>query len=496
MNEGSPSAYRPLVRVVRFALWVFFRRIESAGTHHVPAEGGGLLFSWHPNGVVDPALIITQCRRTVVFGARDGLFRIPVFGRLVRALGTVPIYRAEDRTGETSDEARQVANARSLDALAHSVVKGNFSALFPEGISHDHSQPQDLKTGAARLYYRACELAACAGEMTPVLVPVGLHYDRKSVFRSSAFVRFHEPLRLPRDLTFEKVIALPEAARRERYRQLTALLDDVLTQTVHATESWELHAQMERARSLIRAERAHQSGSRLTNAELAEQSRGFARVWHAYAVRVETHPEQTRDLMKRLRAYDRKLRVLGLDDDELDHPPRVWSAYGPAFVVAQLLCLYLLIPPVVVFGFVVNGPPYLLLKVIVRWAAKQRKDEASIKIVVGAALFTVTWLSVAGLCAWGQLNLGDYFSGVPKVPILTFVSVLVFSMLGAAWAWHHKVAMGQTWRALKVRFTRRRQWVALSALRVERAELHDALLDLARGVQLPYAAGTSGVISE
>ena len=69
--------------------------------------------------------------------------------------------------------------------------------LFPEGVSHDDPFLQELKTGAARLYYRAKQLCDETG-VPPVIVPVGLHYDNKTAFRSDALVEFHAPLQLPR----------------------------------------------------------------------------------------------------------------------------------------------------------------------------------------------------------------------------------------------------------------------------------------------------------
>ncbi|MBT8467758.1 MAG: 1-acyl-sn-glycerol-3-phosphate acyltransferase, partial [Deltaproteobacteria bacterium] len=108
------------VRLVRFLAGLFFRRVEVSGVEHVPTSGGGILIAWHPNGLVDPALIITGFPRRVVFGARDGLFAWPIVGRLMRALGTVPIFRATDSKDGNVDARRQ-ANRRSLDAMARAV---------------------------------------------------------------------------------------------------------------------------------------------------------------------------------------------------------------------------------------------------------------------------------------------------------------------------------------------------------------------------------------
>jgi 1-acyl-sn-glycerol-3-phosphate acyltransferase len=161
------------IRTLRLIARAFFRRIEVTGLENVPETGGGLLISWHPNAMIDAGLILTQFPRRIVFGARHGLFEWPLLGRLMRHLGTVPIYRGQDQGAGRLDAERQAANTQSLDALAREVADGSFAALFPEGISHDEPFPQELKTGAARLFYRACELTG-VGSLKPVVIPIGL----------------------------------------------------------------------------------------------------------------------------------------------------------------------------------------------------------------------------------------------------------------------------------------------------------------------------------
>jgi 1-acyl-sn-glycerol-3-phosphate acyltransferase len=134
----------------------WFRRLEVAGLQQSAVGGrSGILVSWHPNGLVDPALIVATFPGHVVFGARHGLFRWPVLGAMMRATGAVPLYRGIDATGMTPEE-RRAQNARSLDALAQAVAEGRFSCLFPEGDSHDAPNLLELKTGVARFHERAC----------------------------------------------------------------------------------------------------------------------------------------------------------------------------------------------------------------------------------------------------------------------------------------------------------------------------------------------------
>ena len=114
MLSRPPVAYRVLVGTVRLAMRLFFREISCEGRERIPTDGGGLVVSWHPNGLIDPALILAYFPGKIVFGARHGLFAWPALGWLMRRVGTVPIYRAADRSRMSLEERRK-ANQASLD---------------------------------------------------------------------------------------------------------------------------------------------------------------------------------------------------------------------------------------------------------------------------------------------------------------------------------------------------------------------------------------------
>ena len=126
----TPLAYRFLVQFVRFVMWVFFKEVAVEGKEHVPQDRGGLLIAWHPNGLIDPALIMAHFPGRIVFGARDGLLRWPVIGLMMRLIGTVPIYRASDTKGMSAEE-RSAANRQSLAALAQELGKRLVFGTFP-----------------------------------------------------------------------------------------------------------------------------------------------------------------------------------------------------------------------------------------------------------------------------------------------------------------------------------------------------------------------------
>ncbi len=481
------------VRVVRFLVGLFFRRVEVSGLAHVPLSGGGILVAWHPNGLVDPALIISCFPRRVVFGARHGLFAWPIVGRLMRALGTVPIYRASDLKN-ADDATRREANRKSLDAMAKAVAKGRFAALFPEGVSHDDPFLKELKTGAARLFYRARQLCD-ENEEPPVIIPVGLHYDDKTMFRSDALVEFHPPLLLSDEL-LAPISEDDDDALRARSSELTRILEPVLQEVTHATESWELNHLMNRVRSLVRAERAKRAGVSLKAPNMVERALGMSRVWKAYAARSETDPDEVRALTDRVSAYDKALRAVKLEDDDLDKPPPIESKWLPVILAVQAAVVFLVLPPILVLGVLINAPPYFAIQVISRIASRQYKDTATIKLIAGVVLFPLSWVIAALLVGLGQIELHNTFQGISRAPWSAGITTFFVGAFGGALALVYLELVRTTWTSIKIRAKRRWGSTIIRQLSAERAALYEAIEELREGLDLPgdvLADGRVGV---
>lgn len=469
------------VRLVRFLVGLFFRRMEVSGAEHIPKTGGGILIAWHPNGLLDPALIISSFPRTVVFGARHGLFSWPLIGRIMKALGTVPIYRASDMK-EASNDARRAANQKSLDALAHAVCDGGFAALFPEGVSHDDPFLQELKTGAARLYYRARQLCSERG-LPPVIIPVGLHYDDKATFRSSVLVEFHPPLRIP-DQLLTPIAEGDGETFRAQSSELTEVLDPVLREVTHATESWELNQLMNRVGSLMRAEDAKRESVSLDPAGIAERTLGMTRVWKGYYARMESDPAGMNALLDRVGAYDRALREINLEDDDLDEPPRIESKWLPLLLALQGAVVFLVFPPVLLLGFLINAPAYLLIRPVAKVMSKQHKDTATIKLIAGIVLFPLSWLVAGLLVGFGQVHAHDTFEGIPRAPWAAGITTFFIGAFGGALALVYIELVKRTWTSIKVRAKRRWGANIIEQLASERASLYELIEQMRREVEL------------
>ncbi len=458
-------------------LGLFFNHVEVVGVENVPSVGGGLIVAWHPNGIIDPALILSKLPREVVFGARHGLFLWPLLGRLMRAIETVPIYRAEDGGDE---DLRKKANTESLNELANAVVNGKFAVLFPEGVSHDRSFVQPIRRGAARLYFAAVDRSVDTAP--PVIVPVGLHYNQKRGFRSKVLVVFYPPLPV------DGIHHAPDE-RDLGTQQLTDLIESTIHDVIGATEDWETHHLMHQARRIVRVESELDNEQLRVLSPLHERAVGFARIHKGYTERLRSDPKRIGLLYNRLRLYNEDIRALGFHERELGAGAIKVSPWIPLILVLQGAMIYLLLPPILLIGYTVNSLPALLLRAWCLFGAKDKKDEASIKLLGGMVLFPMFWI-LAGVVTVSSYSLvAEYFPNIPTSPLVAGVCVAILSALGGAVAVRYLRLSRRLLRQIRVGFTRRMASESVYRLLAERRAIYEELIDLREGLELPEQLG-------
>jgi glycerol-3-phosphate O-acyltransferase/dihydroxyacetone phosphate acyltransferase len=485
--------YRILLAMLRVIARAFFRRIEVVGTGNVPRDRGGVLVAWHPNGLVDPCLVLTCFPCHVVFGARHGLFRWPIVGTILRALGTVPIYRATDLP-KSQERARVEGNRQSLSALAKAVAEGSYAALFPEGKSHDQPTLAPIKAGAARLYYEA--RAECAPDApVPAIVPVGIYYDEKRLFRTRALVWFHPPIELRDELDVTEAPDEPSGANKSRIRALTQTIADVLETVVHPADDWATHDTLQRVRKLVRAERKKRAGAESAKPSLEEKTLGFARARDAYYKRRVSHPQQAAALRQRVEAYDASLQALRLDDHELDSSPKLMNPMLIAFSVLQFLLVFIALPPLLLLGFVLNAPTALLVRWGARLFAKQPKDLATVKILIGCAAFPLTWIGVGVGGALAHEAVSERFSSLPDSPVWLGLALAILTAIGGIHALTYQKLTSETIRNFRVRIALITKAKPIADALSERAAIFDEIMQIATGLELPGQVTPDGAVS-
>jgi 1-acyl-sn-glycerol-3-phosphate acyltransferase len=137
-----PFAYRFAVGLLRPLFMVLTKR-DWRGAEHLPATGG---FVATPNHLshVDPLVFahyMYDNGREPYFLGKEGVFRVPVVGAILRGAEQIPVYR---NTGKAADAFR---------AAVAAVNDGKAVGVYPEGtLTRDPDLwPMVGKTGAARI---------------------------------------------------------------------------------------------------------------------------------------------------------------------------------------------------------------------------------------------------------------------------------------------------------------------------------------------------------
>jgi 1-acyl-sn-glycerol-3-phosphate acyltransferase len=76
----------------RVILWAFGIDVEVKGEQYLPEKGGGIVVFNHQS-LFDIPILLVSTNKHFRFGAKIELFRIPIFGAAMRAVGTLPIAR-------------------------------------------------------------------------------------------------------------------------------------------------------------------------------------------------------------------------------------------------------------------------------------------------------------------------------------------------------------------------------------------------------------------
>jgi 1-acyl-sn-glycerol-3-phosphate acyltransferase len=232
---------------------------ECHGTTQIPAHGPAVVASNHPS-YLDPILLSLSVRRPIHFMAWNALFRVPVLGALIRALGAFPV---DTRPGQ--------GRAAYEQAKKH-LLAGEVVGLFPEGKrSRAGWLEPSLREGAARL---ALETGAPLVPATIVGAFRAWPYFRSLPEPARIKVRFHEP-----------IDPAPWQGKPEE-EALTALLDE-LRRRVDRTLLPGVKADL-KITMLYRQPapwpRLHEYGPALALALFVFwRTRSFAAVWPAYA---------------------------------------------------------------------------------------------------------------------------------------------------------------------------------------------------------------------
>jgi 1-acyl-sn-glycerol-3-phosphate acyltransferase len=338
-------------------------------------DGPVLVVANHPNVFFDPLVIFHVAGRPTRPLAKAPLFQNPVYRPFLVALGGLPVWRRMD------DPTLVHRNEETFRAAIAALAAGDAVQIYPEGRSHSEPSLAPLRTGAARIALRA--EAESGWRLGLHIVPIGLTFTRKTLFRGRVAAYVGEPF---------TVTAWRGAWESDPVEAVRALTDEIarrleaVTLNVAEREDVEL---IETAEQLYAREKGWAGwrereglGERLPR--LQAFARGLA--W----LRAHDAPRHRR-LARAVSRYRRRAERLGAG--EADVPPR-YRATGVARFVAREGAALLVGLPVAAAGIAFWYAPYLVPRLVVRRARPVHEAIATWKLLAALAAFGA-WYALA-----------------------------------------------------------------------------------------------------
>jgi 1-acyl-sn-glycerol-3-phosphate acyltransferase len=152
VKSGMPRAYRAVVA----AVWPILRgwgRLQVVGAEELPPSGPTLLLANH-DSAWDPLAVAAAVRkrRQIRALARSDLWKYPVLGRALDAMGQIPIDRGQN-------------DAHALGVATAELAAGACIGVFPEG-TVSRGRRLRVRSGAGRLALAVPEAHLCCAAVT------------------------------------------------------------------------------------------------------------------------------------------------------------------------------------------------------------------------------------------------------------------------------------------------------------------------------------------
>jgi len=129
------TMYAIFARPVR---WLY--RVKVVGLENVPAEG--CILACNHTAFSDVLVVSAAAKRQVRYMAKKELFKIPLLGRLIAALGAYPVNRGG-------------ADVGSIKRTIGLLEAGELIGIFPQGTRHGFKDPRqtEIKGGIGMIAY-------------------------------------------------------------------------------------------------------------------------------------------------------------------------------------------------------------------------------------------------------------------------------------------------------------------------------------------------------
>ena len=335
----------------RVLMSTWFREISLIDTDNLPTDRGSVIVSWHPGGLFDKML----------------------------TKGLIPGYQVKfDGLVDDDDE---------LEEIASQVASGGHVVVFPEGESHESPRTKQIRDCAAKIALRAVELE---GENKPVIIPVGIHYSRKSYFREKVALTIERPIEIKGSI-----------------EKLSEVISGEISRASHSRDDWQDRELIWKARSIIRAERLRKNPELKQKSSYGEDVKGARRVRAAWEWLAHDDPERCSSLVKRTRDHMSMLDSFSLKPRYVDSRPESVTTKGFLISVWWLCFAWSFMLGIVTLSALIGSiPPFLIVVTGDRIFGSKLKESSrgALKLYTASIIYPIWWLLAAAAFTWALIS--------------------------------------------------------------------------------------------
>ena len=217
--QDNDGWYNFLHYYVNAVIKLSYRKMQYTGFEDVPNDGAVIFAPSHTGTLMDALVILACNHKPKVFVARADIFKNPTLAKVFRFLKIMPIMRMRDGMDEVKKNNKTIEQA--VDVLKDKVP----FCIFPEGTHQAKYSLQPISKGIFRIALQAHELMPD----TPLyIVPVGIRYGSFWRYRSTAHIKFGEPLKVN-----DFVEQNSEKTPQELMNVMRVALDKGMKETIH-----------------------------------------------------------------------------------------------------------------------------------------------------------------------------------------------------------------------------------------------------------------------
>lgn len=425
-----------------------FRTREVTGRDTLPTDRGNLCCAWHTNGLIDPLAIALNHNRFFVLGGRHDLVTRPLLSWWTRRMAVQPVVRKAEllRGGCSEEEATQI-NGRSLLMLATGISEGFGCVLFPEGTSHSESSMLRFRTGPMRTVLAAGAIAKSRGNALPAVIPIGLHFRNRELFRTDEWVEYGTPLQLvDDDIPDELVEAVKDGKWSEPpASKVTALRDKLRLELVPMTPNTSDWSEYDALHLMghVEARRSGQPLSSWREEVLAARALRDALQPADISLMDPEVPAIESSVLAPAKAAAQLLSDRGLDGRDLNAAGTDLRTFNPTKIIAPLIRLpiALLMLPICLYAFGGQVAMGRLLGDSTDEGLDARTSYHFLAAMFGSLMFwplltiLAVWFAVSNVSSLTELLGFDWLSvyGGDKIHAMLAAGTLALSLLPIYW---------------------------------------------------------------